>query len=174
MSDKQFKVGDRVRVVKDAAWNGTCGTVKRVDEYHVYFAVDQGSRYVHTGGLIPLCYTAPNGEAGFNPEALELIEPDLPADWAIQRAIEETGFNTTVKYAKTLLHYNSLLIFARYIEKHEQPPVAPELLAAREYSAGKTALEANKEAYLSGRWDSYPPIKGFLAGAEYAWNNPKK
>lgn len=173
MTDKQFKVGDRVRVVKDAAWNGTCGTVKRVDENYTYFAVDEGSRYNHTGALIPLCYTAPNGEAGFNPEALELIEPDLPADWAIQRTIDELNLKLTVEWVRKYGTY--VLKFARYIEKHEQPPVAPELLAAREYVANLHHFnEVGQKSVREGKWDKELPVKAFLAGAEYAWNNPKK
>lgn len=163
MADKQFKVGDRVRVVKDAAWNGTCGTVKRVDEKYTYFAVDEGSRYARTGRLIPSCYTSPNGQAGFNHEALELIEPKPPADWAIQRACNNPQISSVV------------IAFARFIEQHEEPPVSPELLAAREYVANLHHFtEGGEKSVREGKWDKELPVKAFLAGAEYAWNNPKK
>ena len=64
---------------------------------------------------------------------------DMPADWAIERAlVPHTGW--TPEDVRCQVGYGSHLAqtidaFARYIEAHEQPPVDPDLVTAREICA---------------------------------------
>lgn len=58
------------------------------------------------------------------------MDKDMPADWAIRRALAESKnpFNDTVQEIK-LCATNADQVhcaFARYIEAHEQPPVDPD------------------------------------------------
>ena len=59
---------------------------------------------------------------------------DLPADWAIERALEESGFLlTTVADVKVSQAPFNIIAFARYIETKEEPPVDPWLLLLRDW-----------------------------------------
>lgn len=79
---------------------------------------------------------------------------ECPAPWALARADElgagRGAFSREVRDA-----------FARYIEAHEQPPVDPDLLLAREALArlydGDTARRARE-----GRYDSYKSVRATL------------
>lgn len=53
----------------------------------------------------------------------------MPADWAINRVLELTGdfWPRLITAAHTVS-----VVFARYIEAHEQPPDSPVMAAARE------------------------------------------
>lgn len=76
-----------------------------------------------------------------------------PADWAIQRAMEETE-------SEYLLD-----AFARYIEKHEQPPVDPDVLDVRRIAAAWVMNEEVAKRVLAGKYDKAPYFK--CAFAEY-------
>ena len=67
-----------------------------------------------------------------------MTTPEQPPEWAMQRACEELNAEQQHKRDKVRWHFprdkelSSLLIPARLIAKHEQPPVDPILAAARE------------------------------------------
>ncbi len=68
------------------------------------------------------------------------MDKDMPADWAIERAIELVNVDgsTYTHESLTQKHFVSWSLgkaFARYIEAHEQPPVDPDLVTAREIAA---------------------------------------
>ena len=71
------------------------------------------------------------------------MDKDMPADWALERAVElanANGANWTAENTKQH-HFGGMVgpvtmqAFARYIEAHEQPPVDPDLVTAREICA---------------------------------------
>lgn len=63
------------------------------------------------------------------------MDKPIAADWAIERAFKETGLLdppllNTIKKAPT--GFPSLHALARYIEKHEKPPVDPDRVVVEE------------------------------------------
>ena len=99
------------------------------------------------------------------------MDKDMPADWAIERALAESGnpFSDTAASLKED-HSEGVdavhLAFSRYIEAHEQPPVDPDLVTAREICArvcndfGQTS---NAKAYRDGDYDSEKELQFALA-----------
>lgn len=75
----------------------------------------------------------------------------MPADWAIQRAKEEGGSE------------GYTLSFARYIEKHEQPPVDPDVLDVRQLAAAWVTNDDFIEGLLVGRYDDDDSFRRTLA-----------
>jgi len=64
------------------------------------------------------------------------MDKDMPADWAIERAIELVNVDGSTYTHESLTqdHIGGWSLgkaFARYIEAHEQPPVDPDLETAR-------------------------------------------
>lgn len=56
----------------------------------------------------------------------------LPADWAIQQAINQSYPNWKIENVKKCASgYVSLILAARLIEKYEQPPIDPDVSAVR-------------------------------------------
>jgi hypothetical protein len=107
-------------------------------------------------------------------------EPALPADWAIRKALlsdRMTGSAidrtiTNIKISPSAAYYRTLVSLARYIEKYEEPPVAPELIAAREYQASRAATSGYEKCSLAGACDDHVPVQSFLAGVKWARENP--
>ena len=68
------------------------------------------------------------------------MDKDMPADWAIERAIELVNVDGSTYTHESLTQKHIVgwslgKAFARYIEAHEQPPVDPDLETAREIAA---------------------------------------
>jgi hypothetical protein len=119
--------------------------------------------------------------------------PALPAEWAVQRAIERNnavlggaglgGLTAKAVLAAaavvvgttgSILTYYWLIAHARDIERYEQPPASPELIAARERFAKKFAKNGTQyKATFEGQYDSNVEIKAFLAGVEWGRANEK-
>ena len=102
----------------------------------------------------------------------------LPADWAIERALAEYG-STAAPLASVkedpILHHIALTL-ARYIEKHEQPPVDPWLLQARELAAG-VACDLGEiefcDTYRAGGYDDSPAPQAIAAALRAAYEKGK-
>lgn len=102
------------------------------------------------------------------------MDKDIPADWAIERACELANANGamwTVENAKKVKFDattgpTTMQAFARYIEAHEQPPVDPDLVTAREICA-KVAKELAQRGvaamYLKTELDAHPEVQFALA-----------
>ena len=87
----------------------------------------------------------------------------LPPDWAIERVQEITGYYWPTS---TVAGHAISTAFARYIAKHEEPPVDPLLIEAREVWAREREESGNSRVaalYRAGRYDSDPAIKTALA-----------
>ena len=80
-----------------------------------------------------------------------MTDQPMPADWAIQRAKEEGGSE------------GYTLSFARYIEKHEQPPVDPDALELRRIVVAWARNEGVAKRVLAGKYDKAPYFKCALA-----------
>lgn len=81
-----------------------------------------------------------------------MTDQPMPADWAIRRAKEETG------------EQYLLDAFARYIEKHEQPPVDPDVLDVRRILAANSVFGSLlREMFLNGSRDNLPEFLNVLA-----------
>lgn len=99
------------------------------------------------------------------PSKDETVYEDRPvADWAFKEAQRRTGLDVMEynwKYASA-----SFKELARMIEKYEEPPASPELLAARKYFAKQ--LDSNAPLALIGRYDNGLVVQAFLSGAAWA------
>ena len=65
------------------------------------------------------------------------MDKDMPADWALERAMELANANGA-NWTGARCHDHgdrTLYTLARHIEAHEQPPVDPDLETAREICA---------------------------------------
>ena len=67
------------------------------------------------------------------------MDKDMPADWAIERACRLADCRSIkediVRKHETHWGEGAVIALARYIEAHEQPPVDPDLVTAREICA---------------------------------------
>lgn len=93
----------------------------------------------------------------------------LPADWAIDKAVEllrKAGSTYYAEYVKPSPDlYPACCAFARYIEEHEEPPVDPVLLAAREHAK---MLEPTWSKQIDrGDCDGWRSVMVFIAGAQW-------
>ena len=108
------------------------------------------------------------------------MSEQLPPDWAIERALipvlptlsEQNLTSWTVSEVKNGckegLGYCVLVVaFARYIAEHEEPPVDPLLLEAREIAAslaGDAAYHRNwADNVRAGKYDAEDRVQGALA-----------
>lgn len=99
------------------------------------------------------------------------MDKDMPADWAIERAIELVNVDGSTYTHESLTQkhiagWSLCKAFARYIEAHEQPPVDPDLVTAREICA-KVAKELAQRGvaamYLKTELDADPEVRFALA-----------
>lgn len=101
----------------------------------------------------------------------------LPADWAIERAIEVGGFVTPVALVKEHhLCYPTIINVARYIETKEQPPVDPWLLQARELAAdlvGVWGSSISAGACRAGNFDAHSGVRAIAAALRTAYEEGK-
>ncbi len=86
---------------------------------------------------------------------------DTIPDWAIERAkdLRDAGFQRGDK--------NYTHTFARYIAEHEEPPVDPLLIEAREIAARRAQAvgeEAWSRRYLAGEYDGAVGVQCALRG----------
>lgn len=92
---------------------------------------------------------------------------NLPADWAITKALELMGSATTLADVKRFpAGYPNTIRVASYIEQHKEPPVDPLLIEAREICAKwrETKGYAHGAAmYREGGYDDYSIMKVALA-----------
>lgn len=92
---------------------------------------------------------------GYEPDFGRVPAPSMPPQWAIKRAREMTGY-----FAPT----DMINAFARYIAKHEQPPVDPDVLAVREIlAAHHSPLKHTSEEYRTGFYDKHEQFQAALA-----------
>lgn len=109
---------------------------------------------------------------------------DLPADWAIERAVEKWYTNTGTKVGLAMVKsrptaFQLTIAFARYISEHEAPPVDPDLLIARRavvvsLSRGSTTQSLCSNV-LSGNQDEGLSVRSALAGIKlYKERNDQK
>lgn len=84
--------------------------------------------------------------------------------WAKQRACElanaVSGFSQWKRHEVGKVGYPTLTAFARYIAQHEQPPVDPDLVKAREICA-RVAEELAKHEFFEGMVWAADYRKGF-------------
>ena len=98
------------------------------------------------------------------------MDKDMPADWAIGRACELADCRSMKEdiMQKHETHWGegAVVALARYIEAHEQPPVDPDLVTAREICA-KVAKELAQRGvaamYLKTELDAHPEVQFALA-----------
>lgn len=98
-----------------------------------------------------------------------------PADWAKIKAYRAMNPETCLTDDGVLALWPSLHgvhELARMYDKYEQPPVDPDLLAAREWYKSIPAAPYLEEGIKSGRYDSDDGIQGFLAGIKHGRANP--
>lgn len=89
------------------------------------------------------------------------------AQWAIVEARRRCGLAPHKAPA-----IGAIRELAIMIERHEQPPVAPELLAAREWYANDNFIGALDAANVrAGEVDQVGAIQAFLAGVAWAREN---
>jgi len=96
----------------------------------------------------------------------------LPPDWAIERALEQgyrgNGWTANVvkAYGPSTPLIETVLSFARYIARHENAPLDPLLIEARQLVADRyndTFGAEHKAATLAGEDDDSDAIKNCLA-----------
>lgn len=67
------------------------------------------------------------------------MDKDMPADWAIDKACQLCDCMSckrdVIRKHETHWAEGAVMQLARYIEAHEQPPVGPDLVTAREICA---------------------------------------
>lgn len=95
---------------------------------------------------------------------------DIPK-WAIERACDLINDQTTSRpYSlKADVRTPSVVAMARYISQHEEPPVDPDLLTAREilakeYKGEGWVSHADQAAILKGDRDNTFIIRAVVAG----------
>lgn len=154
----KFKVGDRVKIIKNAGWKDVKATVVKVfDETTLRLDLDEGSVYYHTNDLIPAIYMK---NIAWNPNSLELIEPETP-NWAIKRAAELSGLSNPDDIGHwRRVGTDSFRAFAKYISEHEKEPVDPVVLKAREICA-KYYNHLNSQIF-AGEYDDSDDVKAII------------
>ena len=100
---------------------------------------------------------------------------DIP-QWAKERACElanEEEKQPEYWMADEVKNVAVLVAFARYIAKHEEPPVDPDLIKAREICArvclGQGRLRSAQN-YRDGTYDSDPEVQFVLTALKEARN----
>lgn len=98
------------------------------------------------------------------------MDKDMPADWAIDKACQLCDCMSckrdVIRKHETHWAEGAVMQLARYIEAHEQPPVDPDLVTAREICArvcndfGRTS---NAKAYRDGDYDAEEELQFALA-----------
>lgn len=102
------------------------------------------------------------------------MSDEIP-QWAKERAIGLMDFEAKAAVPWTFKNVPGAAVdaFARYIAQHEQPPVDPDLVKAREI-CGQVAEEwLNDEAleeYRLGRYDDDPEVQFALSALKEARN----
>ena len=99
------------------------------------------------------------------------MNDDIP-QWAKKRACElandECGRHAWFP-ADCNQGYTSLTALARYIAKHEEPPVDPDLITAREICA-RVCVHHDALLYREGHFDSDPEVQFILTKLKEARN----
>ncbi len=98
------------------------------------------------------------------------MDKDMPADWAIDKACQLCDCMSckrdVIRKHETHWAEGAVMQLARYIEAHEQPPVDPDLVTAREICA-KVAKELAQRGvaamYLKTELDAHPEVQFALA-----------
>lgn len=89
---------------------------------------------------------------------------DKPADWAIQKACDllNEAIDKPNWWVVSDAKRNPMFItFARYIESHEEAPVDPDLLIAREACAVGWGMD-RQQKIMAGEWDGNAPVQDCL------------
>lgn len=92
-----------------------------------------------------------------------------PADWAKIKAYQAHYPDAGTSDAYIISHWADLSgashELARMYSTYEQPPVDPDLLAAREYCCRQYL--GYESAINRGHWDYADAVKSFLAGIQH-------
>lgn len=91
---------------------------------------------------------------------------DMPADWAMDKAEALIDEVCGKGFAGHKVPAGAIRQFARYIEAHEQPPVDPDLVTAREICAGVAGELDRPDAvkfYRAGDYDNEKDVQFALA-----------
>lgn len=103
------------------------------------------------------------------------MSEELPPDWAIEEALKRSDFDARpddVAYIRRASHRwcNAIRELARMIAKHEQPPVDPDLVKAREIVADnflRRGFADSSQEILLGEHDDWEEVKCTLAGIKW-------
>ena len=94
-----------------------------------------------------------------------------PAEWACKHAAEIVGAEYyAVEWVKPHTSFDKAMVsFARYIEEHEDEPVDPLLVEAREIVKATLTPERHKRCNCrqeidAGKWDDGQKVRATLAG----------
>lgn len=98
------------------------------------------------------------------------MDKDMPADWAIDKACQLCDCMSckrdVMRKHETHWAEGAVMQLARYIEAHEQPPVDPDLVTAREICArvcNDFGLHSRAKAYRDGDYDAEEELQFALA-----------
>ena len=95
------------------------------------------------------------------------MDKDMPADWAIDKACQLCDCMSckrdVIRKHETHWAEGAVMQLARYIEAHEQPPVDPDLVTAREICAGAQASFSEADDYRGGKYDNMQEVQFALA-----------
>lgn len=89
---------------------------------------------------------------------------DVP-DWAMRRAFEASGLQNSrciVARNRDMAWCKAIEAFARYIAKHEQPPIDPLLIEARKLVAARPNCREYAEGVMCGEEDEHPSVQNAL------------
>lgn len=101
---------------------------------------------------------------------------DLPADWAIERALKESGYAPSEAIKRFQASNTGIIAFARYIETKEEPPVTPWLLQARVLAAGVSEALfdlSTADRYRKGVRDNEPEVQAIATALLAAFEQGK-
>lgn len=87
---------------------------------------------------------------------------DLPPDWAIEKALKfmANGCQPSLSQCKCMPQYWTVQInLARYIAEHEEAPVDPLLIEARDICAHESDVDLCALKYRNGDWDYTVTVK---------------
>jgi hypothetical protein len=90
------------------------------------------------------------------------MDKDMPADWALERAFLEVYGKGEESKEYMVEHMRGMATGkarARYIEAHEQSPVDPDLVTAREICAMAANAATTAGNYRAGRYDNDPEVR---------------
>lgn len=99
----------------------------------------------------------------------------MPAQWALDEAARRSGWRDWDSARKCVTATPYIFAHARTIEKNEQPPVDPDILAVRDILAVWYGADTGMgKGSLSGEWDSNLGFQAAVATYKRAKNGGAK